>query len=83
MHFKNITGSTLAKETGYPGEDISFAISLICSSEAPCENLTFEGIDIELPDDFDGSEFLCANAEVEGLDCEEFNHDDDDDDDDE
>lgn len=72
IHFKNISGNTLAKSTSYPGKSIKFAESLICSKKAPCKDLTFSKVDIKLPKGYKGAKVLCANAEVKGLKCEKF-----------
>ncbi|KAF7591475.1 hypothetical protein BBP40_001521 [Aspergillus hancockii] len=69
IRFRNITGNGLATPTDYTGQNITFAVSLICSKEAPCEGLNFEDVDIKLPDTYSGKSVLCQNAQVEGLTC--------------
>lgn len=69
LHFKNISGNGLATVTDYPGKNISFAVSLLCSEKAPCTDLTFRDINIKLPANYTGEDVLCENAEVQGLRC--------------
>ena len=69
IHFKNITGNGLATPTDYPGENITFAVSVICSKKAKCGDVTFQDVDISLPDGYDGKSVICKNAEVDGLEC--------------
>ncbi|PWY88846.1 exopolygalacturonase A [Aspergillus sclerotioniger CBS 115572] len=69
LHFKNISGNGLATVTDYPGKNITFAVSLLCSDQAPCMDLTFQNIDITLPVNYTGEKVLCKNAEVKGLQC--------------
>lgn len=69
LHFKNISGNGLATVTDYPGKNISFAVSLLCSEKAPCTDLTFQNINIKLPANYTGKDVLCENAEVQGLRC--------------
>ncbi|KFZ23993.1 hypothetical protein V502_01524 [Pseudogymnoascus sp. VKM F-4520 (FW-2644)] len=69
MHFNNISGTSLATPSSFPGHNITFDIALLCSKEAPCDDLTFSNIDIKAPASYSGLKYLCANAEVEGLAC--------------
>ncbi|KAI9923765.1 hypothetical protein MW887_008393 [Aspergillus wentii] len=69
LHFKNISGNGLATPTDYTEQNITFGISLLCSKEAPCTDLTFEGVNVTLPDGYTGSQVLCENAQVKGLVC--------------
>ncbi|KAE8315245.1 Putative galacturan 1,4-alpha-galacturonidase A [Aspergillus transmontanensis] len=69
LHFKNISGNGLATPTDYTGKNITFAVSMICSKEAPCTDITFEDVDIKLPESYSGKSVLCENADVQGLMC--------------
>ncbi|KAK1148086.1 hypothetical protein N8T08_010723 [Aspergillus melleus] len=69
VHFKNIQGNGLATPTDYPGENITFAVSVICSEKARCRDITFQDVDISLPDQYEGKSVLCQNADVDGLEC--------------
>ncbi|KAI7852451.1 pectin lyase fold/virulence factor [Circinella umbellata] len=64
LSFKNITGGGSKKA----GQVMAY---IVCSSESPCEEFTFENINL-IP--YDGSEpvYLCenlANSKTAGLDC--------------
>lgn len=69
IHFQNVSGNGLATRTSYPGRNITFEIALLCSKEAPCTDLTFHDVNIDLPAGYTGPKVLCANAQVEGLNC--------------
>lgn len=69
LHFKNISGNGLATPTDYTGKNITLAVSMICSKEAPCTDITFEDVNIKLPKSYSGRSALCENADVQGLKC--------------
>lgn len=69
LHFRNISGNGLATPTNYTGRNITFAVSMICSKEAPSTDITFEDVDIKLPESYSGKSVLCENAGVQGLEC--------------
>lgn len=72
IHFRNITGNGLATPNDYPGKNVTFAISMLCSEKAPCKDLTFEDVDVQLPKSYKGPKVLCANAQVKGLKCDKY-----------
>lgn len=45
------------------------AVSVICSSAAPCHNFDFENFDVTVPAPYT-AEYICQNAvNVTGIDC--------------